>query len=349
MGGGRALAHVVLAAASAWALGACNRNASTDPGNQTTQASTGTANSRGSTGQSSPVPAVGTGGASDRTGAHAPTGTEGLVGSSGGVGSTSGGAANAGASTESTTPALGTVSGGPSSPPTGSSASPSAGGGGSGGSATGSQLGGAGKSPTQGTANANSSASPGTAGTLGITANGLPGTQDDRRGAVGPAGNTSATLAAATPGSAQLASGDKNFVVTAAASGLFEVQSAQLAASRASASEVQAYAAMLVNHHQQANTELPSWPGRGSIALPAQLPQDLQAELRRVSRESGLKFDKEYLQQIGIKAHQKDIAAFESARGSIRDPQLKAWVEKTLPLLQEHLAQAQKLAQRTGG
>ena len=206
---------------------------------------------------------------------------------------------------------------------------------------------GVGRSPRADTAGDNNSATaaPGTAGTLGITANGLPRTQDDRRAASGPAGNTAAGMAGATP-SAQLTSGDSKFLVKAALEGMFEVQASQLAASRAAASEIKSFATMLVNDHTNSNNELNQIAGVRGVTVPNQLPQDLQAQLRKLSQGSSTAFDRDYLQQVGVKAHEKDIAEFEDASKSVDDEQLKAWIEKTLPTLRQHLAEAQKLSKR---
>jgi putative membrane protein len=40
---------------------------------------------------------------------------------------------------------------------------------------------------------------------------------------------------------------------------------------------------------------------------------------------------------------------FEKGSGSVKDAQLKAWIDKTLPHLREHLAIAQKLPQAGRG
>ena len=48
------------------------------------------------------------------------------------------------------------------------------------------------------------------------------------------------------------------------------------------------------------------------------------------------------------KAQCTDIRKFEKASKDVKDPQLKAWIDKTLPHLREHLAKAQALPQAGG-
>jgi putative membrane protein len=55
---------------------------------------------------------------------------------------------------------------------------------------------------------------------------------------------------------------------------------------------------------------------------------------------SGTDFDKAYLAMM-VKDHKKDIAAFEKEAKDGEDTDVKAWAEKTLPTLKEHLKMVQ--------
>ena len=309
---------------AALVVGACSRSAEKDPGNQTTSASTGTAGARGtSTGQTNPATPSGVSGTADRTGATAPSGTTGIIGSSGGV-----------PRNPDDGPKIG-AAGSPGSPQNGAEG---AGASGSSNSATGS-------AGTAGTL-LGSPGMPGRAAAgSSMASNSAPGSgsgtgsTDASSDSAGSAGSAaSATNAGAGP----LSSGDKGFVNTAAASGLFEVQAAQLAASRASSTEVKAFATMLVNQHVNANNELAQLAAVHGIKLPAELPGDLQTQLRKLQQGASKQFDRDFVQAT-IKAHERDVATFEKAGEKVQDPQLKAWIEKTLPSLRQHLEAAQLL------
>jgi putative membrane protein len=45
-----------------------------------------------------------------------------------------------------------------------------------------------------------------------------------------------------------------------------------------------------------------------------------------------------------VKDHQKDVADFENASKTSADPQVRQFAAETLPTLQEHLQQAEKIA-----
>jgi putative membrane protein len=143
----------------------------------------------------------------------------------------------------------------------------------------------------------------------------------------------------------KVARGDRKFMEKAAGSGMFEVQVSQLAASKAADAGVKSYAGMLVDHHSAANNELTQLANAKGVELPAAPPRGLRRDIDKLGKKSGADFDRDYVRSVGIKDHKKDIKLFEKASKDVKDAQLKAWVDKTLPTLREHLAQAQRLPQ----
>lgn len=143
----------------------------------------------------------------------------------------------------------------------------------------------------------------------------------------------------------QVARADRKFIDAAAGSGMFEVQVAQLAASKATDAQVKSFASMLVDHHTAANNELVKIANARKVELPAAPPRALRRDIEKLGKKSGADFDKDFVKEVGIKAHEKDIKLFEKASKDVKDPELKAFVDKTLPVLRDHLAQAQKLPQ----
>ena len=146
----------------------------------------------------------------------------------------------------------------------------------------------------------------------------------------------------------KVAKGDRDFIVKAAGGGMFEVQVAQLAATRASSKDVKDFAGMLVDQHSKANDELTKLANAKGVELPAAPPRAMRRDIEKLGKKSGDEFDKAFVKEVGIKDHQKDIKEFEKASRNVKDPELKAFVDKTLPTLKEHLAAAQKLPQAGG-
>jgi putative membrane protein len=148
-----------------------------------------------------------------------------------------------------------------------------------------------------------------------------------------------------TPDQSRLARADRRFIEQASASGLHELQAAQLATTRATDPAVKDYAAMIAQHQGSANSELSQLAATLGVELPAAPPRAMRNELERLAKRTGAEFDREFVREIGIKEHERDIKRFQAASKEVKEPQLKAWIDKTLPVLQQHLSAAQKLPQ----
>jgi putative membrane protein len=145
-----------------------------------------------------------------------------------------------------------------------------------------------------------------------------------------------------TSKNSKIARGDRKFMQDAAEGGMFEVQSGQLAANKASDDKVKQFASKLVEDHQSANNELMQLANTKGLELPAAPSRSERREIEKLGKESGSKFDQDFA-KVEVKDHEKDIKKFEKASGKVKDPELKAWIDKTLPHLREHLALAQQL------
>jgi putative membrane protein len=141
---------------------------------------------------------------------------------------------------------------------------------------------------------------------------------------------------------------ERRFLKEAAANSRFESDASRLAFSRASDPAVRAFAADLVSHHASAGPALQSMlHGRGMA--PPMLGNDQRKALNRLARLSGAKFDREYIQQVGLKQRQSSLQAYERAGAAAREPTLKAWIAQTLPMLRHQLAAAGRIAAPQAG
>ncbi|HEY0823745.1 MAG TPA: DUF4142 domain-containing protein [Ramlibacter sp.] len=147
------------------------------------------------------------------------------------------------------------------------------------------------------------------------------------------------------PARSNIARGDRKFIEEAANSGMFEVQVAQLAASKATDPNVKSFAGMLVDHHTAANNELVKIANARGVELPAAPKRALRRDIEKLGKKNAEEFDRDFVRNVGIKAHEKDIKLFRKASKDVKDAELKAFAARTLPVLQEHLAAAQKLPQ----
>jgi len=143
----------------------------------------------------------------------------------------------------------------------------------------------------------------------------------------------------------QLARADRKFFEHAAEGGMFEVQVGQLAASKASDQAVKSFANTLVEQHTAANNELIKLANAKGVELPAVPKHSQRSDIDKLGKRNGADFDEHFVREVGIKDHEKDIKMFEKASKDVKDAEVKAFIDKTLPTLREHLAMAQKLPQ----
>jgi putative membrane protein len=176
--------------------------------------------------------------------------------------------------------------------------------------------------------------------TLGVACN--RDNADRRSSAAGEGGGLSggASPPSATANAdARLTAEDRQFVNDAAKANQMEIDLAKMAADKAQSSEVKDYARQLEQDHSETLDELKRIANRASVTLeepPAAEKASMQDKLG-----TGRAFDRNYLQNM-IDDHKKDIAEFEGELKTATGD-LKAFIEKTLPVMREHLQKAETL------
>lgn len=159
----------------------------------------------------------------------------------------------------------------------------------------------------------------------------------------------SAFVLAAPAGAAdRLSRGDKAFLVEVAQSGHAEVEAGKLAAGRATNADVKAYGAKMVEDHAKVGAELGQLAKAKGVKLPDKPSLVQRASLKSLATLEGRKFDEYYSQDWGVKAHENTVLAFRSAIDKAEDADVKAFAQKTLPALEQHLEMARALKRETG-
>jgi putative membrane protein len=132
-----------------------------------------------------------------------------------------------------------------------------------------------------------------------------------------------------------LSAEEQQFVKKAAAGGLAEVKLSELANDRASDAKVKDFARQMVVDHKNANDDLKPIAESNKIAVPTRLQGESQVAYKHLEKLSGQKFDATYT-KIMVSDHDKTVTAFEDASSKVKDPDLKAFIDKTLPVLRQH-------------
>ncbi len=145
-----------------------------------------------------------------------------------------------------------------------------------------------------------------------------------------------------------VASGDKQFMLKAAGGGIAEVELGKLALEKASSPEVKHHAQHMIDDHTKANDELKGIASTKGIALPAAPDPKHQALIDKLKGLSGNDFDKTYIREAGVNAHKEMQTLFKDESKSGQDAEVKAFAQKTLKVVEEHLNDSQKLAAAAG-
>ncbi|HEY3268102.1 MAG TPA: DUF4142 domain-containing protein [Armatimonadota bacterium] len=130
-------------------------------------------------------------------------------------------------------------------------------------------------------------------------------------------------------------SADRAFLRKAAQGGMTEVTLGKLAAERGS-SQVKEFGQRMVRDHSKANADLKSVASKLSIRLPSDLGPEGSTMKAKLSRLHGAAFDSAYVKGM-VGDHRADVAEFSKAAGKARNPDVKAFASRTLPVIQDHL------------
>ncbi|WP_382311129.1 DUF4142 domain-containing protein [Hymenobacter bucti] len=135
---------------------------------------------------------------------------------------------------------------------------------------------------------------------------------------------------------------DSQFMTKAASGGLLEVQLGQQVAQKATTPDAKQFAQQMVTDHTKANNELKALAAQKNITLPTTLGEDQQKVYDEVLAEKGADLDKKYVSAM-LTDHQEDIKEFQGAVTQSSDTDIRAFAQKTLPVLQMHLGMLQKM------
>jgi len=163
-------------------------------------------------------------------------------------------------------------------------------------------------------------------------------------GATGAANPPRAT----TPGTSEmrLSDAEQTFVQKAAQANQTEVEMARIGQDKSQNDEVKDFARQLEQDHSEALGDLRQVAMRASVQLEQQSDAQRTSMSDKMGSVTGPRFDRQFVGEM-IDAHRKDIADFESQQPSATG-ELKQFIDKTLPVMREHLQKAEELQTKLG-
>ncbi|WP_271898703.1 DUF4142 domain-containing protein [Candidatus Phyllobacterium onerii] len=134
-----------------------------------------------------------------------------------------------------------------------------------------------------------------------------------------------------------------DFVLQAAQSDMFEIESSKLAAERADA-PTKAFAQQMVTDHEKTSEELKQLLQSGEVnaTAPTSMAEAQQKMLEKLNGLQGAEFTDQY-HSDQVSAHKDAVDLFQRYGDEGENAVLKAWAAKTRPALQHHLHMAEEL------
>ena len=134
----------------------------------------------------------------------------------------------------------------------------------------------------------------------------------------------------------KLSMADETFILAAAQGGMTEVKLGELAAQKGTRDDVKAFGQMMVKDHTAINDDLKALATQKGVTLPDSLDAKHQGMVDKMAALTGSAFDDAYIAAM-IKGHKQDAKAFKAESAATTDADIKSFLDKSIPLVDEHL------------
>ncbi|WP_109370484.1 MULTISPECIES: DUF4142 domain-containing protein [unclassified Massilia] len=179
-------------------------------------------------------------------------------------------------------------------------------------------------------------------GSTGSSSSGMAATGGSAAGQSAAAGSSSAT-------GAKLSSGDQKILKDIAMADMAEVEGGKLAQSKGQSAEVKAFGQQMIDDHSANLKDVQALAQARGVTLPTEPDAKHKAMAAKLEKMSGADFDKAYMKQAGVQDHKTVHAKLMTAQKKAKDPEVKALVDKTEPVVAQHLKSAQQMPAEKSG
>lgn len=128
---------------------------------------------------------------------------------------------------------------------------------------------------------------------------------------------------------------DAEFVYEVVGTNYSEIKLAELANQKSRNTQVKQVAQTLLTDHTASLNELKTLAQAKAISIPVQEQDGSKRKLENLAEESGQDFDQAWSKEM-MNLHDETIEKFEDRLENTQDADLKAYIQKTLPLLKKH-------------
>jgi predicted outer membrane protein len=172
---------------------------------------------------------------------------------------------------------------------------------------------------------------------------------ENRSQAAGASGAAGQTATGGTATGAKLGAGDQQILKDMAIANMAEIEGGKLAQSKGQSAEVKAFGQQMIDDHTANLNEVKALAQARGVTLPTEPDAKHKAMAAKLEKMSGDAFDKAYMKQAGVQDHKTVHAKLMAASKKAKDPEVKALVDKTEPVVAQHLKSAEQMPAAKSG
>ena len=145
---------------------------------------------------------------------------------------------------------------------------------------------------------------------------------------------------------AKLQRADQDMLRDIAQANMAEVATGKLALEKSQDGEVKKFAQMMVDDHSTALKDVQQLAQAKAMTLPSEPDTKHKAAMKAMQAMDGARFDRQYMSQAGVGDHRKTRQLLQKTQAKAKDGDLKALAGKMLPVVEQHLSHAEKMAKK---
>jgi putative membrane protein len=124
---------------------------------------------------------------------------------------------------------------------------------------------------------------------------------------------------------------------------MYETNLLQLATQKAKSQELKDMAAKLLPMHQQMGNEIKTFASSNGYTVEAEEAKKYNGKIKKwESHNTGLELDYDLAEEL-VDLHKDGIDLLQNAKEDTKDEALKAWIDKQIPMMKDHLAMLQPM------
>ena len=137
-------------------------------------------------------------------------------------------------------------------------------------------------------------------------------------------------------------SADAAFMKKLAIGNLAEVDAGRLASQKSDNQGIKDFAQEMVKDHSKNGNELKTLAASQGVEVPTTIDSEHAAQSAKLGKANGKDFDSQYV-RAQVRDHEKTVALLQQEIHSGKDSAVKDFAQKTLPVVNHHLAMAKQL------